>query len=399
MFNSIRDVSVKNKDVVVRSDLNVPFKNGKILDTSRIIESIPTLKLILRRKGRPIILSHFGRPKGNFNTSLSLKNILPCLIEYLGENVVFCDSLEQQEITNFISKCSPKVPILIENTRFFDGEEGNSILTSKMFSNLGDLFCNDAFSSCHRAHASTVGIAKEIPSVSGLLLEKEIFALESTLANPTPPIVAIVGGAKIETKITLLISLVKLVDHLIIGGGMANTFLFANNKEIGRSIYEKDKARLIKKIYNQAKIFNCNIHLPLDLVCAPGLDTTESTSIHDADNCPSNQMILDAGPKTILHIRSILENCSTLIWNGPLGAFETPPYDNATNKTAKLAARLTKAKKLKSVAGGGDTISALKSSSVFNDFTYISNAGGAFLEWLERKPLPGLNVLEGNALS
>ena len=394
MINSIRHQSLKNKNILLRVDLNVPFKDGKILDDTRIKCAIPTLKLILKNKGRPIILSHFGRPKGHISPELSLKHILPSLISHLGENIIFCNAITGNKIKSFIEKSPANTSILLENTRFLAGEETNDPNTGQMLANLGELFCNDAFSACHRAHASTVGVTKILPGFSGLLLEKELLTLKTALLKPKRPTVAIVGGSKVSTKISLLENLVKRVDDIIIGGGMANTFFLAGRKEIGKSIFEKDYIFLIDRILDQAERFQCKIHLPIDIVCSSKLVRGTKYSVYSSECCPPNKLILDSGPKTVQNIKTVLENCSTLIWNGPLGAFEVPPFDKATKEVAEFVAQLTKSKKIKSFAGGGDTVSALRSAGVFDDFTYVSNAGGAFLEWLEGKKLPGLKALE-----
>ena len=262
-----------------------------------------------------------------------------------------------------------------------------------MFAGLGDLFCNDSFSVCHRVHASTVGVAQYLPSYSGLLLEKEISALENVLSKPKKPVVAIIGGSKVSTKIALLNNLIQKVDHIIIGGGMANTFLFAENKEVGLSILEKDLTTTVKEILTKAKHFNCRIHLPVDIVCASGLSPNVKLAIYEASECPKNEMILDVGPKTVKSIHKTLKKSKTLIWNGPLGAFEIVPFNAATNAVALIASNLTHKKKLLTVAGGGDTVSALNSLGIAANFSYISNAGGAFLEWMEGKSLPGLTAL------
>ena len=262
-----------------------------------------------------------------------------------------------------------------------------------MLAGFGDLFCNDAFSVSHRSHASTVGVAKHLPSYSGLLLEKEVAALNSALLTPKKPVVAVIGGSKVSTKITLLQNLITKVDHIVIGGGMANTFLFAQNKSVGISLYEKNLKSTAKHILAAAIKFNCKIHLPIDIVCATRISTNQKPTLHDANSCPDDKMILDVGPKTIAKITKVFKTSNTLIWNGPLGVFEVTPFNTATDAIAKVAVLLTKEKKLLSIAGGGDTIFALNSSGTSHDFSYISNAGGAFLEWMEGKNLPGIFAL------
>ena len=393
MIKSISEASIRKKDILIRVDLNVPFENGKISDLSRIIAVVPTIKYVMKNGGRPILMSHFGRPKDITDKKLSLRKVLPDLKELLETDVTFCDYLDEELIKYFIKKTPKNKLILLENTRFFQGEETNSPRLSKMFSGLGDIFCNDAFSASHRSHASTTGVARYLPSYSGLLLEKEIKALQSALIKPKKPVVAVIGGAKVSTKITLLKNLMKKVEHIIIGGAMANTFLLALNNEIGLSLCEKNLIYITKEILTSAVKFNCKIHLPLDIVCADSLTDQTNSTVYEANECPKNEMILDVGPKTVANIKNILISSNTLIWNGPLGAFEIVPFNTSTNAVASIASILTKEKKLLSIAGGGDTVSALNAAGLANNFSYISNAGGAFLEWMEGKSLPGLAAL------
>ena len=396
MIESIKKAVMLNKNVLVRVDLNVPFEKGHISDASRILGILPTIKLILKKGGKPILLSHFGRPKRPYDDNYSFKKIFPKLLDIFKGKIQFCNSTNPKIIKAFIQTTPQNEIILLENTRFFKGEEKNSPTLSKIFSEFGDLFCNDAFSAAHRAHASTVGIVNRLPSYSGLLLEKELLSLNMALSNPKTPLVAIVGGSKVSTKITLLKNLVQKVDHLIIGGGMANTFLYAKNKQIGRSLCEIKLTKLASEILLNAKKYNCEVHLPLDVICAYDLKENEEVTTHNIDFCPTDKMILDSGPKTVAKIWNILKSSNTLIWNGPLGAFEILPFNFATEKVAKLVAELTKTNQLNSIAGGGDTVSALKSAKVLNDFSYVSYAGGAFLEWMEGKELPGIVALENN---
>ena len=396
MIKSISEVLLKNKNVLIRVDLNVPFEKGKVSDLSRMRAILPTIEYIMKKGGRPIIMSHFGRPKSKTDISLSLRKVLPNLQELLNADIIFCEYLEEISIKALINKTPHSNPILLENTRFFEGEETNSSKLSKMLASLGDLFCNDAFSASHRSHASIAGIAMHLPSYSGLLLEKELAALKSALLKPQKPVVALVGGAKVSTKITLLNNLVRKVDHIIIGGGMANTFLFAKDKEVGISLCEKNLRNIATEILANSLNFNCKIHLPLDIVCASSINTNHKPNLYDANECPKDQMILDAGPKTIENIKNTLKRSNTLLWNGPLGAFEIVPFNASTNAIALFVSKLTKENKLLSIAGGGDTVSALNSSGVASDFSYISNAGGAFLEWTEGKSLPGITALSIN---
>ena len=393
MIKSISEAKLYQKDVLLRVDFNVPFEKGTVSDDSRILAVLPTIRLILKKGGRPIILSHFGRPTKPHDKAYSLKKLLPILTTLFQKNIFFCESTNIDRIKSFLSEIRRDAIILLENTRFFDGEDTNSKTLSTIFSQFGDLFCNDAFSASHRSHASTVGIAERLPSYSGLHLQKELSALNQALLNPKKPLTAIIGGSKVSTKITLLKNLIKKVDHLIIGGGMANTFLYAQKREIGQSLCEKNLTQLSQDIITTANEFNCEIHLPLDAVCARKLREGEEVSINDINSCPPDRMILDSGPKTIAHINNILKSTNTLIWNGPLGAFETPPFDTATKKIAKIVAKMTRTGQLVSVAGGGDTVAALNNSNITRELSYVSNAGGAFLEWMEGKDLPGLLAL------
>ena len=382
-----------NKDVLLRVDINVPVHRGKVTDTSRIIAIAPTVNYIIKKGGRPIILSHFGRPNGPNDKFFSLRVVLSSLKRALDREVAFCDALDPSLITAFIKKVPKKTVILLENTRFFDGELCNSSDLGTVFSELGDLYCNDAFSASHRAHASIVSLAEKLPSYSGLLLEKEVTALTHALSRSNKPVVALIGGSKISTKISLLKNLIQKVDHIIICGGMANTFLFAQKKQVGCSMLEKNLTHLALEILYESQKSDCQIHLPVDAVCAFGLKENSQATIFDIDFCPNDQMILDIGPKSITRINNILNQNKTLIWNGPLGAFETSPFDKSTISIAMKVANLTSSKNILSVAGGGDTVAALKRAKVSDKLTYVSNAGGAFLEWMEGKNLPGLAAL------
>ncbi len=380
--------------MLIRLDLNVPFEKEVVSDLSRVKRVVPTLKLIIKNGGRPVILSHLGRPKSNEDTDLSLKKLLPYLKKELKTEIAFCEYDDFDTMKQFVNEVPVNRVILLENTRFWPGEVHNELSLSTFFSELGDIFCNDAFSVSHRAHASTVGVANLLPSCSGLLLEEELATLEKVLLDPLRPIVAVIGGAKVSTKLALLENLIKKVDHIVVGGGMANTFLFAQGFEIGKSLMELEQAKTARYILNSATKENCNIHLPLDLICAKQLKKDAQYTTHPVDECPKEKMILDAGPKTIVHVESVFADCKTLVWNGPLGAFEITPFDHATNTLAKTAAKLTSRGSLISVAGGGDTVSALNSKNLAKKFSYVSTAGGAFLEWMEGKKLPGIQALE-----
>ena len=396
MIETISKASVLNKNVLIRVDLNVPFEGNKVSDLSRMVAILPTINHVIKKGGRPILMSHLGRPTSQDVGSHSLSQLLPNLRELLDIDIIFCKYLDEKSIRALIKKTPKTKLILLENIRFFEGEETNSPKLSKMLAGFGELFCNDAFSVSHRSHASTVGVANHLPSYSGLLLDKELTALERLLIRPKKPIVAVIGGSKVSTKITLLNHLIKKVDHIVIGGSMANTFLFAKKKEIGISLCERGLINIAKEILTNAKNFNCKIHLPLDIVCATTLNAKVKPKVYEVNACPKNKMILDSGPKTVANIKNTLEMSKTLIWNGPLGAFEIVPYNTSTDAVAVIASKLTKEKKLLSIAGGGDTVSSLNSSGVASDFSYVSNAGGAFLEWLEGKSLPGLTALTRN---
>lgn len=396
MIKSISEAQLFEKDILIRVDLNVPFQRDHVSDPSRMISIIPTVKLILEKGGRPILMSHFGQPKGVIDRTLSLRKILSKLIQILKKEVIFCEHLDSEAIKTFINKTPKHKIILLENTRFFEGEENNSSKLSEIFSQFGDLFCNDAFSASHRTHASIVGITNKLPSYSGLLLEREILTLNNALLYPKTPVTAIVGGSKVSTKIPILKNLVQKVNHIVIGGGMANTFIYAQNKKVGKSLFEKDLVPLCQEILITARALNCQIHLPIDIVCASELKEEQTSTTHDVNACPSDKMILDAGPETVANIFTILKKSKTLIWNGPLGAFEIVPFDKSTQAVATIVASLTKKKKLLSIAGGGDTLSALNSANLTDKFSYVSNAGGAFLKWMEGKKLPGIAALEKN---
>ena len=398
-FKTLDSINLHSKKVLLRVDLNVPTMNGKVMDATRITSIIPTIKLILKKKGFPILLSHFGRPAGRIDGRLSLKMIAPVISKLLGHPVFFSDDTVGNRVQKLIEDCDSNAVVLLENLRFLPGEENNDPSFAKSLAKLGDVFCNDAFSVCHRAHASTVGLANCLPSCVGPSVVQELEALDKALTRPRKPIVAVVGGAKVSTKIKILKNLIKKVDHIIIGGGMANTFLYAKGFPVGASLCEKDFSNIAREIQTEADTLKCKIHLPKDIVCAKEFNQNTQYSIFDSNLCPENLMILDAGPKTIKNIKSVFSQSKTLIWNGPLGAFELQPFDNATNITARFAAELTERNLLISIAGGGDTVAAFNSAGVNDNFSYLSSAGGAFLEWLEGKTLPGLTALEYTKLT
>jgi phosphoglycerate kinase len=388
-FKTLEDYNVFGKKVLIRVDLNVPILNGLVTDITRLDRVIPTINFVLSHGGIPILLAHRGRPNGVIRKDMSLDIIAPHLEAKLGKKVTFINSNYLKET----QKLSPNNVALLENLRFNPGEEKNELSFARNLAELGDLYVNDAFSVSHRAHGSTHALAQLLPNCIGKCLESELTTLESFLSNPTRPLTAVVGGAKISTKIQLLFNLTSKSDNLIIGGGMANTFLQAKGFEIGKSLTQSSMLGVAKEILAKADKSGCRIYLPSDIVVSSELQKNSETEILPATNCPKNSMILDAGPQTITEIQKILKRTKTLIWNGPLGAFEVSPFDNATNKAAQLAAELTMNGEMVSVAGGGDTIAALQNSGALSGFSYVSTAGGAFLEWLEGKPLPGISVI------
>ncbi len=390
-WKTLDDMELAGKIVLTRVDINVPVEDGKVTDATRIERIAPTIKDILAAGGTPVMLAHFGRPKGQFVPEMSLRITLPALEEKLGQSVTFIE----QPSRDALDALPAGSVVLVENTRFTPMEEANDPKMAGFLASLGDIYCNDAFSAAHRAHASTEGVAKLLPSCAGRLMQAELSALEAALGKPTRPVVAVVGGAKVSTKLDLLGNLVAKVDHLVIGGGMANTFLAAQGIDVGKSLCEHDLADTAREIMDKAKAAGCDIVLPSDLVVAREFKAGAANETVATNACPADAMILDAGPASVARIAGILNNAKTLIWNGPLGAFEIEPFDMATNAAAKAAADLTAAGQLTSVAGGGDTVAALNKAGAAEKFTYISTAGGAFLEWMEGKTLPGVAALEG----
>mgnify|MGYP001334464542 FL=1 len=390
---TLNDYELKSKKVLVRADLNVPMDKGKISDTSRIERLVPTIRKIFESGGKPILLSHFGRPNGSYDEALSLKPLIPIMNKLLGFPVKFSEDVIGAEALESANTLEDGEVLLMENTRFYPQEEANELSFSKSLSELGDIFCNDAFSASHRAHASTVGVAQFLPNCMGLLMQEELTTLKTVLTNPEKPVVAVVGGAKVSSKLDLLINLIHKVDHLVIGGGMANTFLYAQGNTVGKSLCERNMKETALKILKDAVDGGCQIHIPNDAVIASDFKANAKSRVIDIDKVPDDALILDIGPSTCNRINEIFRECRTLIWNGPMGAFEVPPFDKGTNITTASAAKLTQSNQLISVAGGGDTVSALKKAGVLNDFSYVSLAGGAFLEWMEGKELPGIACL------
>lgn len=391
VWKTLDDMELAGKVVLTRVDINVPMEGDRVTDTTRIDKIVPTVQDILARGGKVVMLAHFGRPKGKPVPEMSLKLVQPALEMALGRKVTFMERPSREAI----DALPQDAVVLVENTRFTPMEEANDPQMAQFLASLGDIFCNDAFSAAHRAHASTEGVARLLPNCAGRLMEEELRALEAALGSPQRPVVAVVGGAKVSTKIELLANLVTKVDHLVIGGGMANTFLVAEGIEVGRSLAERDMAEMAREIRRKAQSAGCVIHLPTDLVVAREFKAGAASEIVGLNECPPDAMILDAGPATVAEITAVFKAAKTLIWNGPLGAFEIEPFDRATMAAAKAAAKLTKAGSLISVAGGGDTVAALNQAGVAGDFTFISTAGGAFLEWMEGKDLPGVAALRG----
>ncbi|TNF18795.1 MAG: phosphoglycerate kinase [Rhodobacteraceae bacterium] len=388
-WKTLDDMDLTGKVVLTRVDINVPVDNGKVTDDTRIQRILPTIRDILAKGGKPVLLAHFGRPKGKPVPEMSLRIVQPALEAALGQAVVFVEKPSRAEI----DATAEGAVILVENTRFSPMEEKNDPEMAQFLASLGDVFCNDAFSAAHRAHASTEGVARLLPSCAGRLMQAELSALEAALGTPERPVVAVVGGAKVSTKLDLLGNLVARVDTLVIGGGMANTFLAAQGIDVGKSLAEHDMTGTAREIMDKARAAGCEILLPVDVVVAREFKAGAAHETVPADACPADAMILDAGPETVALVAKALAAAKTLIWNGPMGAFEIEPFDAATNAAAKQAADLSRAGKLVSVAGGGDTVAALNKAGAAADFTYISTAGGAFLEWMEGKELPGVAAL------
>ena len=392
MFSTIDSLDVKGKRVLVRLDLNVPAKDGKVTDDTRIRRSTTTLIELLDRGARVIVMAHFGRPKGR-ELAHSQQLLVAPLAAAIGRPVAWADDCVGPAAEQAIAALQDGQIVLLENVRFYPEEEKNDPAFAKRLAALGDIYVNDAFSSAHRAHASTEGLAHLLPAVAGRLMEAELVALTKALETPVKPVAALVGGSKVSTKLAVLGNLVAKTDYLVIGGGMANTFLFAQGYDVGTSLCEKDMAATALEILDKAKANNCRIVLPIDAVVATEFKENPPTQTVPVDRVPSDSMILDAGPATTKLIIEHLQSCKTLVWNGPLGAFEISPFDAATDAVAKAAAGLTKTNGLVTVAGGGDTVAALAKAGVEADFSYISTAGGAFLEWLEGKTLPGVAAL------
>ncbi len=393
-FKTLDDFDVAGKAVLVRVDFNVPMKDGKVTDDTRIRRALPTIKDLSAAGAKVLLLSHFGRPKGKVVPEMSLKPVVAPLSEALGAEVAFASDCVGPEAEAVASGLSNGSVALLENLRFHAGEEANDPAFVAALAKLGDLYLGDAFSAAHRAHASVEGLARALPAGAGRLMQAELEHLQSALGSPERPVAAVVGGAKISSKLDLLGNLVEKVDLLVIGGGMANTFLNAQGLAVGKSLCEYDMAETARQILDRAEQEGCDVILPSDAVVAGELAAGADNRTVPIREVPADSMILDAGPDTAADLAKRLEACKTLVWNGPLGCFEFPPFDAATNAVAQAAAALTKSGSLLTVAGGGDTVAALAHAGAADDFSYISTAGGAFLEWLEGKSLPGVKALE-----
>jgi len=392
-FRTLDDADVAGKRVLVRVDLNVPVKDGEVTDATRIERVAPTILELAGKGAKVILLAHFGRPKGEPTAEFSLAPIAAATAAVIGRPVAFAADCIGEPAATAVSAMGGGDVLLLENTRFHKGEEKNDPTFARALAENGDLYVNDAFSAAHRAHASTEGLAHLMPAYAGRTMQAELEALEKGLGNPAKPVVAIVGGAKVSTKIDLLMNLVKKVDALVIGGGMANTFLAARGTDVAKSLCEHDLADTAKQIMIEAATAGCAIVLPSDAVVAKEFKAGAENETVSVDAVPADGMILDVGPKTVEKVGEWIGRASTLVWNGPLGAFEIAPFDRATVAAARAAAAETKAGRLVSVAGGGDTVAALNHAGVADDFTYVSTAGGAFLEWMEGKDLPGVVAL------
>ena len=390
-------LDVRGKRVLVRADLNVPVKDGKVTDATRLERLVPGLQDLARRGARVVVISHFGRPKGGPDPQFSLKPVAAKLAELLGKPVAFASDCIGEPAAKAVAALRDGDVAVLENLRFHKGEEKNDPAFARALADLADIFVGDAFSTAHRAHASTEAITRLLPSYAGPLLMEEIEALRSVLDKPARPVAAVIGGAKVSSKIDVLTNLAAKVDKLFIGGAMANTFFLAEGVEIGKSLAEPDHTKTALEIMHAAKARHCEVILPHDFVVAPKLEAGAPSRVVVTLETPSDLMILDVGPKTVAHYADVLGRCKTLLWNGPLGAFEVAPFGEGTFALAREAAALTKAGKLTSVAGGGDTVAALNAAGVTGDFTYVSTAGGAFLEWLEGRELPGIAALTRSA--
>ncbi len=393
-FRTLDDLGdIKGKRVFVRVDLNVPMADGRVTDETRLRALLPTVSELADKGAKVLLLAHFGRPKGAKHSEMSVSMVLDALQEVLGREVMFVPEIAGDIVAQSIGILADGDIALLENTRFWPGEEQNDPELARAVAANGDYYVNDAFSAAHRAHMSTEGLAHILPAYAGRSMEAELKALEAALGSPEHPVAAVVGGAKVSSKLDVLNNLVKQVDHLIIGGGMANTFLAARGINVGKSLCEHDLADTANAILDAADVAGCTVHLPYDVVTSVEFRANPSVRTVNVHEVAADEMILDVGPAAVEALADVLKTCRTLVWNGPLGAFEMEPFDAATVSLARTAAALTREGSLVSVAGGGDTVAALAHAGVTGDFSFVSTAGGAFLEWMEGKPLPGVDAL------
>ncbi|MBI1362246.1 MAG: phosphoglycerate kinase [Alphaproteobacteria bacterium] len=393
-FRTLQGADLKDKTALVRVDFNVPMDDGRITDDTRLRAALPTIAFLSKAGAKIVLLTHFDRPKGKRVPEMSLKPVVEPLAKLIGKPVQWADDCIGQPAQAAVASLKPGDVALLENLRYHAGEEANDPAFAAELARLGDIYVDDAFSAAHRAHASTEGVARLLPAYPGLAMERELKALDSALGNPERPVIGIVGGSKVSTKLDLLKHLVTKLDKLAIGGGMANTFLYAQGHDVGASYCEKDLAETAREIIGLAGRNNCKLFLPLDIVVAERMEPGAAARVRTLGNVDEHERILDAGPETVARLKRAMANSKTLIWNGPLGVFEIPPFDKGTVEAAREAARLAKEGKLVAVAGGGDTVAALNVAGVAGDLTFVSTAGGAFLEWMEGKELPGVEALK-----
>jgi phosphoglycerate kinase len=394
-FKSLDDMGdVAGQRVLVREDLNVPMQDGAVSDDTRLRAAAPTLLELADRGAKVLVLAHFGRPKGKVDAASSLQQVVPALSAVLGRLVAFIPDCQGAEAEQAVAVLANGAIAVLENTRFHAGEEANDPALAQAMARLGDFYVNDAFSAAHRAHVSTAGLAGLLPAFAGRSMQNELEALEKALGAPERPVAAVVGGAKVSTKLDVLKHLVSKVNHLIIGGGMANTFLAARGVNVGKSLCEHDLAATANAIMDAADAAGCTVHLPYDVVVATEFRANPPIRTVNVHEVGAGEMILDVGPAAVEALADVLKTCRTLVWNGPMGAFETAPFDAATVSLARTAAALTQSGSLVSVAGGGDTVAALNHAGVADDFSFVSTAGGAFLEWMEGRELPGVAALQ-----
>lgn len=392
-FLTLDDIDVTNKFVLVRADLNLPKQVGKFTDLTRLDRLIPTLKELSEKQAKTIVISHFGRPDGKRSEDDSLRDLAPVLAKQSGLKVSFADDCIGPVVKQQVDSLQPSDVILLENLRFYKEEEANDPKFAQELSQLASIYVNDAFSCSHRAHASVVGITAYLPSVAGRGMQAELEALEKAIHSPKHPVMAVVGGAKISTKLGVLENLMDKVDYLVVAGAMANTFLAAQGHAIGQSLYEPEKIETARKVLQVAQEKGCQIVLPMDVVVTPEIAAGQKDQTVSISEVPPQQRIADIGKASVEHLGQLLKKCHTVVWNGPLGVFEIPPFDSGTTAFAQMVAAATKSRQLISIAGGGDTLAALAHAGCKDDFTYVSTAGGAFLEWLEGKELPGVVAL------